>query len=330
VLPGGGLSPFAIRASVSLIVIAVQVLASIPAGLVSGAAGFILARGFGRRLGALEEATAAIARGDLARRVAVTSPDEIGRLGERFNLLAARLEEVDRARRTFVSNVSHELRTPLAIIRGHVEAQLGTPAAPPAAPLPAPTREALEVIDREARTLGGLVDDLFTLTRLEEAALPLQPSPTPLAEVVDAAVAGLRPLALEQGRVAVTSLVPPALPPVLADRTRLGQIFNNLLYNALRHTPEGGVIVVEAAPARGGAAVEVRVTDTGAGIAPDELPFIFERFYQGVQNGRHDGSGGLGLAIVKQLVEAQGGAIHAHSAPGEGTSICFTLPTARS
>ncbi|HET8626249.1 MAG TPA: ATP-binding protein [Thermomicrobiales bacterium] len=320
-----GLSPSGILARVIALLVMVLAAAAVPAALVSTAAGFLVARGFARRLAALEEAATAFARGDLSRRVAVRSPDEIGRLSARFNSLAERLEAVERARRAFVSNVSHELRTPLAIVRGHVEAQLQ---ADNGATLPPTAREALEVIDREARTLAGLVDDLFAVTRLEEAALPLEPAPVALPAAIETVVAGLRPLAQEQGHIALSSLAPADLPPVLADRTRLDQILKNLLYNALRHTPAGGVIVVEAAPTPDGRMVEVRVTDTGAGIPPDELPFVFERFYQAENGARQTGSSGLGLTIVKQLVEAQGGAVAAESRLGEGTSICFTLPVA--
>ncbi|MGN6699246.1 MAG: sensor histidine kinase, partial [Thermomicrobiales bacterium] len=216
------------------------------------------------------------------------------------------------------------LRTPLAIIRGHVDAQLDAPdgATPPA------TRDALAIIDREARTLGDLVDDLFTLSRLEEAALPLQPAPVNVREVADAAVSGIQPLALARGQVAVRALVPADLPPALADRARLAQILSNLLHNALRHTPDGGVIVVEGALMPDGRAITLTVTDTGAGIAPADLPHIFDRFYQGERAGRNQDGSGLGLAIVRQLVEAQGGTIAAESTPGQGASIRFTLPRA--
>ncbi|HEY8597486.1 MAG TPA: ATP-binding protein, partial [Thermomicrobiales bacterium] len=299
-------------------------IVGLASGFVASIAGFLLARAFGRRLRQLEGATEAIASGDLSARVSVTVPDEIGRLGERFNLLTARLDETDRARRAFVSNISHELRTPLAIIRGHVEAQL---ARDPAAES---SRTALGTIEREARTLGRLIDDLFTITRIEEAALPLLPAPIAVGEVVAAAVAGIQPLANAQGHVAVRSLVPAELPLALADRTRLGQILNNLLYNALRHTPDGGVIVVEGALLPDGATIEIAVTDTGTGIAPADLPHIFTRFYRGDEpdGARQAGGSGLGLAIVKQLVAAQGGTVRAESTLGEGTSIRFTLPRA--
>ncbi len=314
----------ALLASFSLFGIILALLVVFATGFVAFVAGFIMARIFERRLRQLERATEAIANGDLSARVVVTVPDEIGRVGERFNLLTARLGETDRARRVFVSNISHELRTPLAIIRGHVEAQLAREAG---APTP---REALETIEREARTLSGLIDDLFTMTRIEEAALPLIAAPVSVGEVVAAAVAGIRPLATAQGRIAVQSLVPADLPRALADRARLGQILNNLLYNALRHIPDGGVIVVEGARTPDGAAVELAVTDTGTGIAPADLPHIFTRFYQGGEpdGAREAGGSGLGLAIVRQLVEAQGGTVRAESVLGQGTTIRFTLPRA--
>jgi signal transduction histidine kinase len=297
-------------------------LLAIVGALVSGFAGVRLARHFGRRLEALERATEAIADGHLDYRVEVASRDEIGRLAARFNLLAARLEEIERARASFVSNVSHDLRTPIAIIHGHVEAQLGR--ADGIAPTLS-TEEALRVIERETETLRSLIDDLFTLTRLEEAALPMQPQPTQLTPLIESAVTGIRPLASRQGKIGVNSLAPADLPLVMVDPIRVTQVLNNLLYNALRHTPKGGLIVVEAAPCADGRAVEVRVTDTGAGIPTADLPHIFDRFYQSGPI-RHDGSSGLGLAIVKQLVEAQGGAIDVESIEGDGTVIRFTLP----
>lgn len=309
-----------VLASVSALVLGLLVVVGLISTLVSSVAGFLLARTFGRRLRPLAAATEAIARGDLSARVAVSDRDEIGQLGDRFNLLTTRLDETERARRAFVSNISHELRTPLAIIRGHVEAQLARKDAA------ASPREALEAIDREAFALGSLIDDFFTMTRIEESALPLQPAPVDVRAVVVAAIAGIRPLARTQGHIAVESVVPPTLPPALADPTRLGQILNNLLYNALRHTPDGGVIIVEATPTRDNKEIEISVVDTGTGIAPDELPYIFDRYYRGERTNRREGGTGLGLSIVKQLVEAQGGSVRAESVLGEGTAIRFTLP----
>ncbi len=315
-----------ILASVSLAVLALFAVVIALSGLIASVAGFMMARAFGRRLRQLEGATEAIIQGNLAARVTVNVPDEIGRVGERFNLLTTRLAETDRARRAFVSNISHELRTPLAIIRGHLEPYTTGPAE---AVLPLAV---VETIDREAQTLGTLIDDLFTVTRLEESALPVQPTPVQAADVVATAIAGIRPLATAQGHIVVQSLLTADLPLVMADRTRLGQIVTNLLYNALRHTPAGGVIVVEGALVTGQQVVAIAITDTGQGIAAEDLPHIFERFYRGEteEATRQAGSSGLGLTIVKQLVEAQGGTVSAESVLGQGTTIRFTLPRAES
>jgi two-component system sensor histidine kinase BaeS len=287
------------------------------AGLVAASIGVRLARGYAQRLQRLAEIAEAAASGDLTARVAALEPDEIGQIGVQLNLLAERLDAAQRSRRSFVSTISHELRTPLAIIRGHVETQLRASEDP--------CREVLEVIERETHVLGALVEDLFTLAGVEEAGLAVSTQPVMVQTIAAAAVAGIRPLATRAGQIVVHSAVPAELPAAQADPARLAQIFNNLLYNALRATPEGGVIVIEGALVAGGAAIELAVSDTGIGIATAALPHIFERFYRGESDpeGR-----GLGLAIVKELVEAHGGAVWATSVPGEGTTIRFTLPRA--
>jgi signal transduction histidine kinase len=354
-------------------------LFALPGLLVGIPVGIWRARVLGRRLARLAAAADAVAGGDLGRRVAVGRPDEIGRLGGRFNELAAALAASDAARRRFMADVSHDLRTPIAIVQGNLERLLGDDAPPtdagngsgaapgatmvgapeaadgasaagvPAAasgpgpasgPRAAPERvdqtAALRVMHRETLTLGRLIDDLFTLARLEETSLPVEPVALRLDRVAAEAVVGVRSVAWGARKVEVRSLVRPELPAVLADPTRLRQIFGNLLHNALRHTPEGGVIVVDAAlvgPEPGGAPegdgprVEVSVADTGVGIPPAELDAVFDRFFQ-VGGGRTGGGAGLGLHIVRQLVEAQRGTIRVESRPGEGTVFRFTLPTA--
>ncbi|MDP9365533.1 MAG: HAMP domain-containing protein, partial [Chloroflexota bacterium] len=188
----------------------------------------------------------------LDQRVDAAGADEVGRLGERFNLMTERLAAADRSRKAFVANVSHELRTPVAIIQGHAERLLVREAVPaggngraratasPAAPDEPTTAAALAVIHQETVTLSRLIDDLFTLARLEEATLPVEPAPVCLDEVATEAVDGLRALAWDQRKVTIRSMVQSAVPRALADRTRVRQILNNLLHNALRHTPEGG------------------------------------------------------------------------------------------
>ena len=281
-----------------------------------------LARRITRPLEAMEDASEAMATGHLNRRVEVQSDDEIGRLARRFNYLAERLEALDQQRRDFVANISHDLRTPLAIIQGNLDAQLDHPSS-----LAPETVAAFRAIEHESRTLASLIDDLFTLTRLEEAALPMAAERVDLVEAIEAAVSGIRPYALQQSRVSVHSALPSELPAVRADPTRVTQIVNNLLHNAVRHTPEGGLVVVNGQALPEAGQVEIAVSDTGVGIAPEDLPRIFDRFYRG-ESTRNAGSTGLGLSIVKQLVEAQGGQVSAASAVGEGTTIRFTLPVA--
>lgn len=293
-------------------------IVTVPAILASMPIGIWRARSFARRLSSMAEAADGMSRGDLSRRVEVKGYDEISRLGERFNEMAARLSEVDGSRRSFVANVSHELRTPLSIIEGHVEALVQADG----------DNRSLAVIQQEAKTLERLVDDLFTLARIEEGVLPFNLNPVSVYDVVAEAVDGMKTVSWERRKVTVQSLVSPGIPAVRADRTRLRQILGNLLYNALRHTTEGGLIIVNAARRDG--TVEMSVTDTGIGISQDDLTRVFERFYQTERTVRNREGSGLGLSIVKQLVEAQGGSIDVTSVPGEGTTFRFRLPVAAS
>jgi two-component system phosphate regulon sensor histidine kinase PhoR len=234
-----------------------------------------------------------------------------------------RLQETDQARKSFVANVSHELRTPVAIIQGNLERMISE------ADVVGESHEqrrTLDMLHRETLTLSRLIDDLFTMARIEETTLPLETATIHVNEIAADVVDGIRSVAWEQQRVSVESLVSPDLPPVTADRTRLRQILGNLLYNALRHTPEGGLIVVGAE--RDDEMLAITVSDTGVGISADELERVFDRFYQVEREGRHASGSGLGLSIVKQLVEAQGGTISAESIAGQGTTFRFTLPLA--
>lgn len=315
---------------------------------------FWRARVVSRRVKALAIAADAWAAGDLARRAAVSGEDEIGRLGAHFNIMSERLAATDRARRAFVANVSHDLRTPVAIMRAHLERLQGLPGKSPAVATPAmagvhaaeregtsppgdlpsggavPVDPAtLELLHRETLTLGRLIDDLFTLARVEETQLPLELGPLNVADPVTEAVEGLRQMAWTQSKVTVQSLVRPDLPLVMGDATRIRQILNNLIYNALRHTPAGGLVIVDAQEVAGKTQVEVSVMDTGVGIPPEKLPSVFERFFHGDDSVRGKGEGsGLGLHIVQQLVEAQSGTITVESSLGQGTVFRFRLPRA--
>jgi signal transduction histidine kinase len=294
---------------------------AIPAIVVAIPFGVWRARSISERLEKMASAADAMAEGDLETRIPVKQRDEIGRLAERFNEMAVTIETNDRMRRAFISNVSHELRTPISIIQGTVERQLEQPGQLN----PADSR-VYQLIQRESDMLGRMVNDLFTLTRLGEQNLRLDRKTLDFATLAQETVGGIRDLAWNQSRVSVESLVPPDLPPIFGDETRIRQILNNLLYNSLRHTPEGGLVVLQAKPQE--AMILVSVSDTGRGIPEDEVDHVFDRYYQAERGRRHDEGSGLGLSIVKQLVEAHGGETSVESFVGQGTTFRFTLPQA--
>lgn len=306
-----------------------MILLSIPAILISIPFGVWRAKVVSRRVERLALAADAMAQGDLTHEVDIEGTDEIARLGDRFNMMRSSLSEADESRRAFVSNVSHDLRTPLAIIQGNVERLIDRTEA--VSHDPAPLAD-LDSIRTEVETLDHLVGDLFTLARLDEAVLSVQPKPIAVGPIMREVVDGIKTIARTRQGVSI-DVMPGVgwaepLPKIMADELRVRQILANLVYNALRHTPEGGVILLNAQ--LNGSDVEISVTDTGVGIMPEELPRVFDRNFRATNHsglGYREG-GGLGLAIVKQLVEAQHGEIRVESQPGEGTTFHFTLPAA--
>jgi two-component system phosphate regulon sensor histidine kinase PhoR len=231
------------------------------------------------------------------------------------------MRRLETMRRDFVANVTHELRTPLASLKVMVETlQSGALSDREAA------ADFVRRIRQEVDGLAGLVEDLLVLGRIESGREPLALAALQPSELLSTAADRMRPLVERAG---VRLVVEPAadLPPVAADRERVGQVFANLLHNATRHTGRGGEIKMRAARAVGAILFEVR--DTGDGIAADDLDRIFERFYKGDRS-RATGGTGLGLSIVKHIVEAHGGSIQARSeGPGRGAIFSFTLPIAR-
>ena len=289
------------------------------AGLAAVAVTLALSSRILRPVERLTEAAQRMEKGDLTVRVPVTSEDEIGQLAHAFNSMAGSLAQQEQLRRNMVTDVAHELRTPLTNLRGYLEAARDG--------LIPPDDALVDNLYEETMLLSRLVADLQELAQAEAGQLTLLRQTAHLAGIVEQAVTILRPQANAKG-LALTVDLPADLPPVDVDPERVGQVLRNLLNNAVAHTPEGGEITVTAQAA--GAEVAVAVHDTGAGIAPEHLPYVFDRFYRADKSrARQTGGAGLGLAIAKHLVVALGGSISVESAPGQGTTFTFTLPVAQ-
>lgn len=236
----------------------------------------------------------------------------------------ARAEVADRSRRDLVLNVSHELRNPLATIRAHVDTLRGDGGDEPDED---DRRRYLEVLNRETERMSLLVDELLTLASADTGSLQLDVAPVDAAEVATQVHDAMAPLAWRERHIQLLCNNDGA-PKVMADRGRLVQVLMNLVRNAITHTPEGGLVAIEVKPIEAGP-VEVSVSDTGPGIAPEDADKIFERFYRtDASRSRATGGFGLGLAIAREMVDAMGGRISVDSTPGQGSRFTVTLARA--
>jgi len=266
----------------------------------------------------LSRAAQGIAAGDLSQRVP-TSDDEVGQVAHSFNTMAESLQRLEQQRQNMVADIAHELRTPLSIIQGNVEAMLDgvLPASP----------EELESIHQETILLNRLIGDLRTLSLAEAGQLALDKQPVDVGEVVTRVAEKYR-LRTEEQNVTLSVQVAPNLPQVSADAGRIEQALVNLTENALRYgaSDAGGRVTLGARAVADG--VEAWVSDTGPGIAPEDLPHVFERFWRSEKSrNRQTGGSGIGLALVKQLIEAHGGRVSVESTPGHGATFRVMLPT---
>jgi two-component system, OmpR family, sensor histidine kinase BaeS len=250
--------------------------------------------------------------------VTVRSSDELGALAASFNQMSADLAHASTLRRQMTADIAHDLRTPLSVILGYTEALRD-------GKLP-PEQDIFDTLHIEAQHLQHLINDLRTLSLADAGELPLTRQIIEPQALVERAAATYRIQAQAQG-ITLETYCAPSAPRIDVDVERMAQVLGNLLSNALRWTPTGGTVFVRADAAKGG--VRLKVTDTGAGIAAEDLPHIFERFYRAdAARRRNEGSSGLGLAIAKGIVEAHGGTISAASEPGNGTTFTITLSAA--
>lgn len=294
------------------------VLAALGATVAALGLGIFLARALTNPLQELTAATRAVAQGDLGHQVEVRSRDELGELATSFNQMSADLARSRDLRRQMTADIAHDLRTPMSIILGHAEA-LRDGVLPP-------NPETFYIIHDEAKRLNRLVEDLRTLSLAEANELSMTMRPTPPDSLLaQAAVA--QSTRAQQQEVRVQLGVSTDLPNVIVDADRIAQVLNNLMENAFRHTPPGGEVTLGAELYQD--KVQLFVRDSGPGIAPEDLPRIFDRFYRADKSRkRHDGGSGLGLAIARSIVLRHGGRIWAESEPGQGATFFVELPVA--
>jgi len=230
------------------------------------------------------------------------------------------LKALERIRKDFVANVSHELRTPVSVIKGYAETMLSEGSSL----TPDKTTHFAAIIHNHAERLANLISDLLTLSRIESGALPMEPIPTSIESAVNRAVRFLDQQWSDKDIRVVNDETLGSVPMVLADQQRLEQVLVNLLENAIKFTPAGGIITIAAADI--GTHVRISVHDNGCGIPAKDLQRIFERFYRvDTARSRELGGTGLGLSIVKHIVQAHGGSVSVESSPGKGSTFSFTL-----
>lgn len=231
--------------------------------------------------------------------------------------------ELDRMKADFVSGVTHELRTPLVAMKHSMDVMLD----PSAGALSETQRNFLNITQRNLDRLNTMINDLLDLAKLEAKKLPITPQPSSIEDIIRRTCDLLRAWA-DSKSVTLAASNGPALPAISLDPSRIEQVLTNFIGNAIKFTPKGGSVTVEAALVDGGASVEVGVRDTGPGIAKTDLPKLFQKFQQlpGARAIGDTKGTGLGLAIAKELVELHGGRIWAESEPGKGSRFAFRLP----
>ena len=293
------------------------------AGLAAAAAGvFVISLTTRQALApvhSLTRAAGALGRGDLSRRVPVSSRDEVGLLSHTFNDMATQLEDAEALRRTMTADVAHELRTPLSNLQGYLEAISDG--------LVKPDPDTINSLHSQVLHLTQLVEDLQLIAMVEAGSISMEKDDTDLGDLADLTVDSFKPRAAEHG-ISLAMYREENLPSLSLDETRIRQVLANLVENAIAYTPDGGSIDVSVATE--GSDIVMAVTDTGRGIPAEDIGHVFDHLYRvDVSRNRTTGGAGLGLTLVKQLVEAHGGTVSAESPAhpnGSGTRFTVRLP----
>lgn len=288
--------------------------------------GYFLSSTVTERIHLLKGAAEKLAQGDLQTRVPVNGRDEVAMLANTFNKMAEQLQaadqkqrELESLRRDLIAWVSHDLQTPLTSIRAILEALSDGVVEEPET-----VKRYLNTAQRDVGSLSALIDDLFQMAQLDAGGFPLHRAEASLSDLISDTLESFTELA-NQGEITLEGNVDFDVDAVQMDTQAIGRVLNNLIGNALRHTPPMGRVSVWVR--RTGEGVEVTVSDTGEGIRADDLPHIFERFYRGEKSrNRGTGGAGLGLAIARGIVQAHGGNLRADSQIGKGTQFTFNIP----
>lgn len=297
------------------------------AGGMAMALGYFLSSTITDRVNQLKGAAEKLAEGDLKTRVPVHGRDEVSALARSFNQMAEQLEAMDRKQREMekmraelIAWVGHDLQTPLASIRAILEALEDGVVDDPET-----VKRYLNTAQRDVRSLSELIDDLFQMAQLNAGGFQLERADSSLADLISDTLESFAELASRQ-KVKLAGSVESNVDPLNMDTRRIGRVLNNLIGNAIRHTPTHGEIQVEAR--RTANSVEVSVSDTGEGIRAEDLPHIFDGFYRGEKSrSRATGGAGLGLAISRGIVLAHGGDIRVESEVGHGSRFIFHIPS---
>lgn len=289
--------------------------------------GYFLSSTVTERIDQLKNAAEKLAEGNLKTRVDVTGRDEVASLAVTFNQMAEQLQSADRRqreleslRRDLIAWVSHDLQTPLTSMRVILEALSDGVVEDPET-----VKRYLLTAQRDVRSLSSLIDDLFQMAQLDAGGFPLNQASASLSDLVSDTLESFTQLAKQQ-QVTIEGNVDSEVDPVRMDTQAIGRVLNNLIGNALRHTPANGRVSVWV---RRNKNIEVTVSDTGEGIRAEDIPHVFERFYRGdASRSRNQitGGAGLGLAIARGIVQAHGGEIKVESEIGKGTQFTFYLP----
>jgi len=288
--------------------------------------GYFLSSTITERIHLLKGAAEKLANGDLQTRVPVTGRDEVAALAVTFNQMAEQLQaadqkqrELESLRRDLIAWVSHDLQTPLTSMRAILEA-----VSDGVVEEPETVKRYLNTAQRDVRSLSALIDDLFQLAQLDAGGFPLNRANASLGDLISDTLESFTELAKQQ-EIMLEGNVDSDVDPVMMDTQAIGRVLNNLISNALRHTPNRGRVSVWVRRTTRG--VEVTVSDTGEGIRAEDIPHIFERFYRGEKSrNRGTGGAGLGLAIARGIVQAHGGDIRVESQAGKGTQFSFRIP----